>query len=147
MNAVGILIVPSALVDTATLTLPAHTQMTAAAAPPTRTVMILTSVLVEPVTLTGPAHTQMTAANQTRTVITLMGCATCLHLTLQITVLSVTTMPSVHQAVQTWVVTVPTAPPPIPIAMEAMSVSVLPMRNAVMTLRVTSVLVEPATLT
>ena len=75
-------------VDTATWTGPARTQITAA--PQTRTVMILTSVLVEPATLTGPAHTQMTAAPQTLTVLTLTGCATCLHLTLQITVLSVT---------------------------------------------------------
>lgn len=133
-------------VDTATWTGPARTQITAA--PQTRTVMILTSVLVEPATLTGPAHTQMTAAPQTLTVLTLTGCATCLHLTLQITVLSVT-MASVLEAVQTWVVTVPTAPPPIPIAMVAMSVRslrALRMRNAVRTLNVPSVM-EPATLT
>jgi len=105
--------------------------------------------LVDNAILTGPAHMTLTAAPQTRTVIILTGCAMCLHLTTKITVLSVT-MASVQEAVQIWVVTVQTAPQPIPIAMVAMSVrslSALPMLNAVRTLNAPSVLMEPATLT
>jgi len=80
------------------------------------------NVQVEPVILTGPARTQLTAATPTLTVLTLMGCATCPHLTHRITVPTVT-MDSVQEAVLTWVVTVTTAPPPILIAMVAMCVS------------------------
>ena len=58
------------------------------------------NVQVEPVILTGPARTQLTAATPTLTVLILMGCATCPHLTHRITVLTVT-MDSV-QEVSAW---------------------------------------------
>merc|ERR1719341_1870777 len=115
------------------------------------TTMTVTSALMDFVTLTGPAHGQKTAsAPLTLTVLTMMGCATCLRLIIQITVLTVTTMASVQEDVLTWVVIVPTAPQPILIAMETTCVShlcALPIRNAVMTLIVPSAMVENATMT
>jgi len=108
----------------------------------------VTSALVDIATLIHfPALTQMIAAPQTQTVIILMGCATYLHHTPRITVLTVT-ISTVQEAVQTWAMTVPTVQALIliAIAMCVRSLLVLQMRNVVMTLNVTSALVDNATL-
>ena len=52
--------------------------------------LLVPNVLVDTAILTGPADTQLTAVTPTLTVLILMGCATCLHLTHRITVLIVT---------------------------------------------------------